>query len=456
MYIIKNGSRDKTPEPKSRDQAQPGNETQTGYHTPSGYDTPSSNHSTLSPTPSTPSPFTYTNVAETYLHWSNGEKVYLPSDPDLDIPVDEFFKQSYHDHIQTQTLKHHDNHLLHNPSFLNVIQGELAHVSSLTKLEWVGSTNATTCHVLALWSTHNNDYNNKEPHHTLASLAHIDRVGYDSCLQAMVEQHLNHHNNQTDSSCNPPSSKRPRLTNSSTHTVSASNNPVHIHVHLVGGFLDKAGLSQQLSTDLLWNLADLAHRYRAFAHFTLQTCIISSVNNHPCLHSSLSQPAARGLMIHVKSGNVRILQSVPSALQGPCKLLREARLWSRSNQKLNIIFDHHTLTIRPFEYRFRSFFAYCFTLEKDELLRRTSTSPHCEATDYCDIVCNTFKFMHDYPANTIFGPQLDKVWSFIFDANKWVRVNNSAKSTSKSWFDFVGWYFWNSRFILWVDIFQLT
>jgi len=70
---------------------------------------------------------------------------------------------------------------------LNVLQGEVAHCSE-DQTDMLVSAEATTCHVVALRSTHVNNTA------ALASMAHVDQADvYEHCLEKMVQEHLQHH-----------------------------------------------------------------------------------------------------------------------------------------------------------------------------------------------------------------------------------------------------------------------
>eukprot|EP00566_Odontella_aurita_P008342 CAMPEP_0113530690 /NCGR_PEP_ID=MMETSP0015_2-20120614/3081_1 /TAXON_ID=2838 /ORGANISM="Odontella" /LENGTH=675 /DNA_ID=CAMNT_0000429443 /DNA_START=696 /DNA_END=2723 /DNA_ORIENTATION=+ /assembly_acc=CAM_ASM_000160 len=88
-------------------------------------------------------------------------------------------------------------------SFLNVLQGEVAHASA-DQADVVVSAEATTCHVVALRSTSGKRIDDssetniaeieRKRAQPLVSVAHVDAAGeYDACLEAMVKEHIDHH-----------------------------------------------------------------------------------------------------------------------------------------------------------------------------------------------------------------------------------------------------------------------
>ena len=89
-------------------------------------------------------------------------------------------------------------------SCLTVLQGEVAHASSL-QTDLVVSAEATTCHVVALRSTTTSSNSNSSDKAIksastsvpppFVSLAHVDHPdAYEDCMKRMVAQHLEHHN----------------------------------------------------------------------------------------------------------------------------------------------------------------------------------------------------------------------------------------------------------------------
>jgi hypothetical protein len=354
----------------------------------------------------------------------------------------------------------------YSSNFLNVFQGELAHATPC-QADAVGSTNATTCHVLAIRST----LSKGGAHYCstpLVSVAHIDRAGYASSLEAIIEHHLNFHSsnpNEYEPLFDEPQQKKARKDYISStevgdqrspapHSKSPSPSPriVRFDIHLVGGFVDDRGLSQKLSSFLIRQLATMADQYKHRARITLQTCAVSCMNTRTTccsradedeemtkgeLDSSNSnsnrnlsfEPVARGLVIYTQTGDVQVLNSVPPQLVGPGVELRDARLWvGRYCDELELIHNschpsccgnktnshpgpghNSTIVVEPFEYRLCSRHRRYLALKDDwELLRRTSTSPHCEASDYCDNVRRTFCFMRNVPCETVFGRDVDQ------------------------------------------------
>ena len=288
---------------------------------------------------------------------------------------------------------------------LNVLQGEIAHATSL-QADIVLSTDATTCHVVALRSTSARLV-------PLVTVTHVDSIGYIPCLQSAMRGHIDYH-------------QQPKI---------------QMEIHMVGGFLDKRGTSQALSTFLISQFAELASLLKDQVHVILSTLCISSMNTTyltSCPNSAT--PVARGLAIYPETGIVFMVNSIssfPSQHVGPAIALRTARLYSSSlylKDTLYLIHDYNrnydnfnsttsssVIRIQPFRYDVNRWLESLLQMTDQEMLFKTSTSPECEASDYCENIRKSIRFMQQVKCTDIFGPLLDQPLNFVRNnyTNSW-------------------------------------
>ena len=294
---------------------------------------------------------------------------------------------------------------------LNVLQGEVAHATAL-QADIVVSAEATTCHVVALRSV------KKSGSVPLVSLAHVDQAGYDSCLDAMVQKHLGHHHNEQqqdgdddygffmDDEDEPvleeekdddeqhflPSLGFGRRTASlpALRIEGASpedNEPVEMELHMLGGFLDKEGTSQKLSTSLVTSFSNIADRYQKKLRISLSTAAISCLNNEHTAEDRgepIAAPKSRGLGIDTRTGEVFPVKSaLPSNLEVPGLEIRSARSWARAGKSLSVIHDTKSekgeVRVEPFRYEPQTNLNVLLKVPDDILLKYTSSEskPMC-------------------------------------------------------------------------------
>jgi Protein N-terminal asparagine amidohydrolase len=344
---------------------------------------------------------------------------------------------------------------------LSVLQGEVAHAST-DQLDLLVSGEATTCHVVALRSTHSKSQN------ALASMAHVDQADvYEQCLEKMVQEHLNHHlanaaaQNLTGDdygffmgddeeeeeeeeeddflSCQgmlDEDDQEDDHDNDSTHSPKPSFLPdpvrhvrsvpslIHMELHIAGGYLDKDGTSQSLSTSLVHSFSKLADKYQDKLRISLSTAAISSMNS--CCHDH--GPKSRGLALNLHTGKVTpVTTAVPSELDGPALEVRSARMWrDHANPELAVI---HTaskngmITIDPFQYQPKPQLDALLKVPDPVLLQVTSTSPEHESERFCNDLRRTLSFVNTVPADQVFRKKQPLRYSRSSDAlNQWEPV----------------------------------
>eukprot|EP00977_Amphora_coffeiformis_P014002 scaffold3823_cov195-Amphora_coffeaeformis.AAC.12 len=355
---------------------------------------------------------------------------------------------------------------------LNVLQGEVAHVSA-DKADIVVSAEATTCHVVALRSTSGGG---DAP--AFVSLAHIDQA-YDACLESMVQEHLAHHGefyqavqNATNNNeildptvglfmeddelvVHPRPKKASRRRTPSfipdlvfdeqevplravdlNSTLPPPPTPVKIdmELHIVGGYLDKEGISQQLSTQILERFDELAHKYSDRIQISLSTAAISTLNNDP--HQN--KPKSRGLGIDVRTGQVfAVKRSLPERLQGPALEIRSARVFStQSMPSLAVIHDRSChageIRIHPFEYKQRTDLNVLLQVPDDVLLQVASTSPEHESRDFCHNFRRMLSFVNTVPSQAVFGGKPLRYTRSSSDLNAWETQSHQEEKFEMS------------------------
>lgn len=306
-----------------------------------------------------------------------------------------------------------------NVRYLNLLQGEMAHATS-KDADVLCSSEATTCHILAVYSS------SPTENLPLASLAHIDKVGYDSCLLSMVKEHIQHHqrNNQDDFGFYDEEGNEEKdqfiplndaslegCTQDKNLDLKANSAPsIEMEIHLLGGFLDSHGKSQELSNSLLLAFSKLAEKFQDSIRMKMATAAISCMNS---CRATLA-PVGRGLGIDTRTGKVFTVNSIPSHLAGPALQVRLARIFrsdNRQEERLQVI--HHStsngrLCIEPFDYEHFPQLDTLATLPDESLLQLTSTSPQVEAEGFCDSMRSTIGFIKRVPSCEVFGGLCDE------------------------------------------------
>lgn len=288
-------------------------------------------------------------------------------------------------------------------------QGEVGHAVPM-QADLICSDRATTCHIVAFYSTSNNSV-------PLATCVHLDEPNYRDCLHQIFLKHESHHFCADD--------------NSNDDEI------ISLDIHVVGGFDDDHGTSKRLSDWLFYNLADLAKEFSGRLRCTLRTALISGLNTHRCSMSGQTLPAARGLALSLQTGQVALVQ-VDRSMAGPDYVVRQARLWSnddRSSHGLTTVHTQHSThyQVHPF-----SLDPKCFgfslsdlhllsRLDDAMLLHYTSTSPHAEdGRDFCKILRETLQFLKLHlgaPPRALFPNETDpRRYERVSGTNQWRPV----------------------------------
>ncbi|EDO38510.1 predicted protein [Nematostella vectensis] len=121
----------------------------------------------------------------------------------------------------------------------------------------------------------------------------------------------------------------------------AHPNLVRIDVHIAGGFLDKRGISQQITRELLGILLDQK------SAFHLQTAAVTDLNDS--VRDGVHYPIVYGIAVDVRSGRI-FNASFPD--KRPDSILRHARNFT-GNKRVEEIYNSkdQELRIRPFHHQ---------------------------------------------------------------------------------------------------------
>ena len=332
---------------------------------------------------------------------------------------------------------------------INVLQGEIAHCTR-AHADTLVSDDATTCHILCIHSRYHTD-SSEAPKEAavLATLTHIDAVGYKSCIRSAVTEHVDYHTSRD---------RRPL------------KGTVKITLHVVGGFNDKKGSSIRITEDILLTLAELSNEFdyrysqgptEVSVSMTLETCAVSSAND-----DGAGCPLARGIGMDTFSGsiflaeveedavpstacvnstissrdylNVKLLPSAQKAsaptAEGPEATLRSMRLWASAfhvesaiTKQLHVIHrsDSDCLWVTPFFFGGHPAAAGLLQAGDKELIRITSTSPAVEKPNFVRKVRQSLSLMNSSSSMRVFTKVRGARQPMKFKrvgANSWARL----------------------------------
>jgi Protein N-terminal asparagine amidohydrolase len=369
-------------------------------------------------------------------------------------------RQQHQQHGENSNNVPHGNEFLKHDSrrsygrCLNVLQGEAAYASS-EQADYLVSAEATTCHVIALRSTSKNN----SVVAPLSSLAHVDS-SYDACLEAMIREHLLHHEQKVAdirreedfgffmdemdeeeevclednehiasseaSSFLPAQGIAPRPPRRTVSMPMFQRERIEMELHMVGGYKDKDGTSQQLSSSLLERFSELAEKYSECLRISLSTAAISSMNTEG--NETTAAPINRGLCIETATGIVfPIRSSLPRHLEGPAVEVRSARIFCSDDTPatLRVIHDRTSrngeIRIDPFRYLADPRLKVLLDVPDDVLLSVASTSPGQESDQFCSNFRRTLSFATLNSAENVFARGRPLVYTrSANNLNEWV------------------------------------
>ena len=151
------------------------------------------------------------SVQKTALHLPCGQPLYLPRRDSTPSDLNQYIKSHPKLVRRAQEIHQSSNEFCWkeraaSSTCLNVLQGEVAHATS-DQTKVLMSSEATTCHVLAVRSTSqiSNGHERQKP---LTSLAHIDECN-PQCLENILKEHIEHHRQRWENSKLQPLSSSP-------------------------------------------------------------------------------------------------------------------------------------------------------------------------------------------------------------------------------------------------------
>jgi len=381
--------------------------------------------------------------------------LYLSSVPQLAASTRQLLQSSSSSTTNSTANNHHNNSNNHkvitssnSGRVINVLQGEMAHCTP-SQADVLVSDDATTCHILGLWSHLSLDYSSSTAHRDqqqqnggdgkLATVAHIDSPDYEDCIRDAVDLHYRYHSSQLSSSSSSSSKQQQHQTRLNGDDSTIILPVIKLSIHLMGGYNDNDGTSHEITQGVLRALSNISdgyinrqqHHHQPRLQMILQTCAVSSSNDN-----GSGCPIGRGLALDVSSGKVYLAEvgeddvesssssssssllldnsttvvTTSTSAKGPDCLLRQARLWASfifnngdndsndddNKRRLQII--HHPndeyLYISPFYFASHPFPHRMLTLNDALLLQYTSSSPEVEKDNFVRCVRETFRYMN--------------------------------------------------------------
>lgn len=343
---------------------------------------------------------------------------------------------------------------------INVLQGEIAH-STPSQADTLVSDDATTCHIVALWSQYLGMEGGERTSigitskRVLATMTHIDGPTYQASLRDAIDEHVRYHSMHSKNTLNNDPEEY-----ENSCTKNATSGSIAMSIHIMGGFSDDGYNSIAITDSILQTLANSANgRNKYYAskglpmlQMTLETCAVTSANDN-----GLGCPVGRGLAMEIATGNVFLAEvedantnHQPLTLQpnsltfsgtgmvagtgndnrisnnanaqqassytsvlGPEVTLRSVRLWasafhppSSMNQekRLHVISrpNINYLSIAPFFFAPHLDARSLMSLSEEELLQVTSTSPEVEKSNFASKVCESLTYMNGTSSSKVF------------------------------------------------------
>lgn len=355
---------------------------------------------------------------------------------------------------------------------INVLQGEIAHCTP-SQADTLVSDDATTCHIVALWSCKKGAPEGSATlavsrRHVLATMTHIDGVGYETSIRDAVNEHIKYHSIHMSSVAEECKEN-------------ASRGIIEMAIHIVGGFNDDDGSSIEITDNVLQSFASLSNECNTYfvgtdlprVNMTLETCAVSSGNddgnccplgrgmglevatgrvflaeveevNDPKSYGR-EQPkpveastyrtgviAVDGNVELLSAGNSGIVQSATSSAAGPEVTLRSTRLWAsafhsygmKQQTRLHVIhqFNDDCLSIEPFFFCSHRDAKRLLDFGDEELLSITSTSPGVEKSNFVSKVRQSLTYLNGASSARVFFAGQPMKFKRV-GLNGWVRVS---------------------------------
>ena len=291
------------------------------------------------------------------------------------------------------------------------------------------SDDATTCHILALWSRGGGGA-------VLATMTHVDGPGYGASVREAFEEHVSFHSLASRQSSSQSQRPRPASDEGEESKESGSDDSIDMSVHIVGGFDDDEGSSVEITDSLLRTLAVLAGEdRRTHVRVTLATCAVAGGNG-----DRAGGPAGRGLGLTVSTGEAFLAEveepppgadgtgGVAASAGGPAAALRGARLWAAAlhgprHRRLRVVHrpDGDRLRVEPFFFGPHKAVQDLLECADDELLDMASTSPSVEKATFVQQVRESLEYMNQTDSRRVFRDNRAVEYERV-GLNGWMRV----------------------------------
>ena len=384
-------------------------------------------------------------------------------------------RSKYDRQVQTRPPPHRLITSTNSGRVINVLQGEIAHCTP-SQADTLVSDDATTCHIVALWSRYSSSGSTSNnvggemssiDNNILASMTHIDGPGYERCIRDAVNEHIQYHSMHSKQYHNVINFTEECKESSSGES---SDGIIGIDIHIMGGFNDNEGSSIEITDNILQTLAAVSNEcnYSTMVggalqvRMTLETCAATSAND-----DGQNCPLGRGLAMDVTTGNVFLAEvediqhdepprspavslsngigmvaqllnvsthnnaQASLSTQGPEAILRSVRLWAsafhpRSRRqrrgRLHVIHrpnqDH--ICIDPFFFGPHANAKSLLDCNNEELLRITSTSPEVEKFNFAAKVRESLIYMNKNKSSNVFPEDKPLKYRRV-GMNGWVR-----------------------------------
>lgn len=200
-------------------------------------------------------------------------------------------------------------------------------------------------------------------------------------------------------------------------------------VHIVGGFLDVAGHSKKLISQILYYLFMSSLRFRLKTFF----CYFRNDRIRTTDGTQIHEPIVRDVVFCIETRQLKSA-SVNANARGPLSVLRNASLYSSSSQ-LHSILDpvSHILRLKEFSIPISTMvFLSRRAKATNSQLQNFSTTPQNETAHFYDMLRRTGEFMA-YLLDTgwDFFENGDLEFSYDCESKRWAPLNPQTEEALK-------------------------
>uniref|UniRef100_UPI0035902EDD protein N-terminal asparagine amidohydrolase-like isoform X2 n=1 Tax=Myxine glutinosa TaxID=7769 RepID=UPI0035902EDD len=159
-----------------------------------------------------------------------------------------------------------------------------------------------------------------------------------------------------------------------------------LELHIIGGFADRAGVSDRLTHDIIGEFV----QQKEDVH--LLTFCASELNT--ILRSGVQHPAIYGIAVDVRTGNL-----FPARFpdRGPDSVLRSARIFSCNTMEDVYSAEHGELHVGPYHWEPWNDAIFWLSQPDYVLLKHLSTSPAVEPPDFVSRLRDQLRFRLEHP-----------------------------------------------------------